>query len=104
MPSARALQVASAMVAVTRTMDIADLLSGYPESRGEGVRPEPFIKEELLPETVVLPFGIPGYMLVQRQGEAQQGLVKARRPRPGRHEQRAARSQLAALGAWNHEV
>src|SRR5215469_2092607 len=64
--TARAQASARGSAARVRRIYIADLLFGDPNARGEDMRMEPFIEVERLPVAVVLPFGVPVYVLHHR--------------------------------------
>src|SRR5674476_1026197 len=88
------LQTTTAPTAITRSMNIAGLLSTQSEPGHENVRPEPLIQIQLLAETVPSPLGVPLYVLLEWQGKASQRLIVARGPRARGDEQRSAGGKL----------
>src|ERR1017187_6754318 len=73
-----ALQTTNAPTAITRSRNIAGLLSNQFEPGHEDVRPEPLIHIQLLAVAVPSPLGVPLYVLLEGQGKASQRLIVAR--------------------------
>src|SRR5450756_1426857 len=88
------LQTTTAPTAITRSMNIAGLLSTQSEPGHENVRPEPLIHVQLLAEAVPSPLGVPLYVLLEWQGEASQRLIVTRGARAVGDEERSAGGKL----------
>src|SRR5690349_23243366 len=65
-PAKRGAAVASAAATATRSRVMAVLLSRHSEAGHKNVGAEGLEEKELLSESVVLPFGVPAYIFVQR--------------------------------------
>src|ERR1035437_7477937 len=88
------LQTTSAPAAITRSMNIAGLLSNQFESGHENVRPEALVHVQLLANSVPSQLGVPCYVLLERKGKASQRMIVARGAGARGDEQRVAMVRL----------
>src|ERR1039457_7290395 len=106
MTAPAALQTPRAPTAITRSVNIAGLLSNQFEPGHEDVRPEPLVLIQLLAVAVPSPLGVPLYVLLEGKGKASQRLIVARGPRTRGDEQRSAGGEFGsdARHRGQHEI